>query len=1170
MARRSKPKRGSLKKAMNAVRGATNTPKANYPDATKNYGRPKLSSIDLIIGGFAGLNPAEAEQFLHWIGGFPSKALHVYPIRPVSNPYDLNLGSVTVAMPLLDRLNWLSLFLSRSQCDLEIFVALKTDFETLFLTGEYGAAQERLDEIEDKFGLSVWLIDVKIALLQLSKGLDAQKEFARSLSKGTKGRLAGVTSYWISQRNEESTILSRFKNRLERRIPNWKVGRPVRDAYALILGMSSYDQLSDERASFALGTVATSSLVDAYSHTILALEALLMRDSWAKSVEKLRSIAERLPRNEPRVLNILSLLNNVFTGMAQANTEAIDGLLEARPNIAQISGPTIDAALFADFVHLSWEGANGRIPPWLLGSPAAGLYDLVEASIARPPGFEGTIERGLKLLANLRYFSVSDSVQGLLLTQHPDYSPAHAASAITFFLGSQTLHPWHMLVLPSNRIESLVKEKFGNSALAAALKLALQGKLAHNGHKCVSICEIASRIRLSSGDPDGAISYLELNRAPISARRLGALLVTAYLKAGKLEEAISKAAEICANDSELATLLPLKELVDEAKRQRGQIKDNLSIAIVLHFYHVRHTDDDVFQLLQFAYEDFILSCGVTRPSDLKNLFDQLDKTKLIYFLKLICVPDVMDVSFWLFKKSRETLEERISVCTLLIEIDSRIEASYRDEIKEITKQLSIQDGLEDVDRSRVYVNIPKLQTWAESELRESYERYQAYLHAGVNKHDITDFPIILKDYASGKGSLERFAEYPDDEAGQLLLDIYSSIVQKYLHDPEIGLDAYLSMRIRHGSLAGHIRGPLEEEGLLAVRDKGTNQYRLLHTPALDDPTIQSSQREAASRCVVSFSKEFNELIDGLIRDQLQIRGEAKPRGLFVIAPMPLVIYYLRATIEKGNTLPQLVTNALDMIGIYLNLSLQSVRRHITEEFSEQISRCVDHFRRSLDDHVHQPLRSELQDLVTHALPDLHASIERAASWFAPDAESERRALRTFEQIVDIAIQATNNAHRGFSPKFTIDIEDLGLQSNETFIEFTDILFTILDNIYTHSGLDREPIIAINISLVSQRSDGACEVKVSVINKVTSDAITPANERRLDKIREQIDSGDYKALSKVEGGTGLLKLKRVVASDPRQTLEFGYLPDRSEFFVEIVMAMILLPDLEGTPQAAEAC
>ena len=34
------------------------------------------------------------------------------------------------------------------------------------------------------------------------------------------------------------------------------------------------------------------------------------------------------------------------------------------------------------------------------------------------------------------------------------------------------------------------------------------------------------------------------------------------------------------------------------------------------------------------------------------------------------------------------------------------------------------------------------------------------------------------------------------------------------------LTTYLSMRIRHGSLAGHLRSPLDERGLIVAKDEG--------------------------------------------------------------------------------------------------------------------------------------------------------------------------------------------------------------------------------------------------------------------------------------------------------------------------------------------------------------
>jgi hypothetical protein len=307
--------------------------------------------------------------------------------------------------------------------------------------------------------------------------------------------------------------------------------------------------------------------------------------------------------------------------------------------------------------------------------------------------------------------------------------------------------------------------------------------------------------------------------------------------------------------------------------------------------------------------------------------------------------------------------------------------------------------------------------------------------------------------------------------------------------------------------------------------------------------------------VESFSRSFDALIDSLVKAKLQIKRDDKPEGLFVFDPAPLIIYYLRSNIDEGSTFLEFLAKVVDALNIYLSISLQNVSRFIMQDFGDAVGRSVDHFRATIDETLNPQLSAEIQNLVGQASPELQASIARVASWFALDAENERRTLRTMSQIVDIAIQATENAHRGFEPEYTLSIEDLGLQSNETLLEFTDILFTVLDNIFTHSGLDRRPVIRISIAKTEQDENGRTRVKIRVTNRITRDKKTASNERRLDRIREQIQSGDYRALSKVEGGTGLLKVKRIVAADNRQTLDFGYIADSLEFFVEVSMVLV---------------
>jgi hypothetical protein len=1022
MTERYKPHQKELRRAKNAVRGAFNKPKASYLELTNHYGRAKLSPPDLILGGFSQLTPENAEQFLGWLKGFPSKTVQIYPHKPVQTPPELKLQPVTIALPLIVRLNWLSTLLEDSRTDLEQFVALTDRFEQVFLAADYESAHSILDEVQGKFGFSVWLIETKIALLQRWKGLDAQKEYARGIGTLSRGRVAGVTAFWVSQRNEESTVFSRFQLRLEQRIEEWKVGEALKDAYAIILGLETFGTLTDARASSALGSLASISLADAYTATVSSLETILGNENWASQRDFLKAIVSRLPRTDVRIKNIAALLSCDLTGLPSARTDLLDQLYSGQNTEVTTAVQTPDAPLLWDYAIAKAE--NSSQMPWVGRSPANDLYDLVDAAIVRSDGFESRVEQGNKLLINLKHLPIASAVKGLLVVQDPRYPVGLPSSAVQFYINSRALHPWHSYVLPQVFALAICRTCFPQSPAAQLIALCLEGKLPADQLRSVSIREFAARQYLAESMPESALRYLQVESTTKSdefaRRRLAPLQVIAHLRLQRLDHSISAAAWACSIDPDIVTLVPLRDLVDDARTSLTKV-DPLSLSVIYDLYLERFDDADVFQLLQFAYEDYVLKCGVERPSELVGRQNANDTSKLIYFLKHIAVPEVMDVSFWLFKTSRETLTERIAVCSTLIELDPIEESDYRDEIKEITRLLSIQDGLDDVDRSRVFVDLPKLQRWAENELREGFERYKALHRSGARTEGAGDFDKTLKDFAAGKATVDKFLNYPDDEQGQLLLEIYKAIADKYVHDPDFGLDAYLSMRIRHGSLAGHIRGPLEEQGLLAVRDHGTNLYRMLRSPAVDDQWTYHHDWSAVRWCVESFSRNFDALIDGLVKAKLQIKRDDKPEGLFVFDPAPLIIYYLRSNIDEGSTFLEFLGKVVDALNIYLSISLQNVSRFIMQDFGDAIGRSVDQFRAAIDENLTPQLSAELQTLIGQASPELQASIARVASWFALDAENERRTLRTMSQIVDIAIQATENAHRGFEPEYTLDI-----------------------------------------------------------------------------------------------------------------------------------------------------
>jgi len=116
---------------------------------------------------------------------FPNAYSSIKPLRPlapVSPDFDFE---------------WTSVVLEYYLEQLVEYVNLRDCFYDRMLLDEHVVAQETLDAIEQKFGVSLWLIGARISVLQASQGVTAQKEFLESLldQSGLNVLVAAVAFY---------------------------------------------------------------------------------------------------------------------------------------------------------------------------------------------------------------------------------------------------------------------------------------------------------------------------------------------------------------------------------------------------------------------------------------------------------------------------------------------------------------------------------------------------------------------------------------------------------------------------------------------------------------------------------------------------------------------------------------------------------------------------------------------------------------------------------------------------------------------------------------------------------------------------------------------------------------------------------------------------------------
>jgi hypothetical protein len=432
------------------------------------------------------------------------------------------------------------------------------------------------------------------------------------------------------------------------------------------------------------------------------------------------------------------------------------------------------------------------------------------------------------------------------------------------------------------------------------------------------------------------------------------------------------------------------------------------------------------------------------------------------------------------------------------------------------------------------VNTDGLGRWALRELHEDFNRYKSLKDANVDSIGGEPAPQRSIPKSAG-GSDPDVVSYPDKEGSALFDKIISAVKSEYLLNADHGLDAYLSMRVRHGSLSGHLRGPLEERSLIVTRIDG--KYADNESLASKIGILHEHERKAFYACFTEFSKQYDLIIDNLIKKRLQIRTADKPDGMF---GWPVddggTINIIRSQVGSQTSFEEFLILILTALGFLIRSVSEGVRDYIASEIKADIEAVFERLRHSLEQRVSPRVFASANSDVANAIPVVQAAIARVAEWFVPVQRKEETATRTLEYMVDVGIEAARNTHRGFSPTINRTVSD-ALFPATTLWDFTEVFLTLLDNVYLHSGINCP---WINVGVSTERYDKmSSRIVIRVENEVSSDRVTDESRTKLARIKEQMNTGEYKKHVNLEGGTGLLKLKRLVSRNTSQELDFDF-------------------------------
>jgi hypothetical protein len=1052
-------------------------------------------------------------------------------------------------------LAWCSALLERQIAQVSKFVSLKWQIEKALLDGDQKECFRLLDCIEQNCGLSYWFIATKIALLQIFHGIEAQKQYIVEIKSSGARHNTYFLAYWWGVRAENDTSFDKYTLRLGRQMERASL-TPEVNAYIGYLLVGVMPPMGLEQTLLARSNY--SSIVDLYQIFSDLFVTAAAEDRPAATL--IAEMAARLDLGEidPRIGKALLVTGKPTGSQASVATLSIRNTrLSSR---SPISLPTLRPNGLEELAAAA-ELTNALVAPEepFPGIIFALLRQLNERNAAGSKAADDLTRMG----AMLDKLSVGGwCVARALQARKPDSISIDSLAKIRL-LNTPDLEPMLLANIPARERENFdreVQRVHGDCPTVLAARLA-SGAITYEDALAAGLDELFASetelIRLARQSKfENALSIstkLNGNLETASKITLQAHIVS-LIRLDRIEDALRTAVDWLVRDPTLTLWLPLGEIASAIEQSKRPF-DSMIEKPILYDALAKYAGGEFNSLRAYATEDFVNRKGTEKPSQLSTSNLDVAKQKLIYFFAEVCTAPVLRLSI-AYQTERELDEELIAICRVLTDLDPDNLEKYEDRARELVRARSIKDALKELQRSKISIDEDALRSVIQKNLSEDFNRYIALLRAGVAVVDENYRKNLLKAISSGEIPQSLF-DVPENEASALFASIVVSILAELAFNPEHGLDCYLSLRIRHGTLSGQLRGPAEREHIITRRDAATKEYQAnQYWGQRLGPFLQAEYLVEIQKELTAFSRDYDNLIFEFTDQKVQVLSKEKPSGLFRLQISEVTVNSLASEISADKTFGDLIDACIDSFWALVDQSLIKINQYIDRELRSAIRDRFDNLDAALQ-RIPGIHTATLSDAIRRARTETGARLEAMRDWFVlPTANSSLPF--EMQELVDIALTTIKGFRPEFNPSVSLTAPDLPPLSGALHL-FSDIFFILFENISLYSGDSIAPSIEIEANVQTDM------ILVRVTNNVAEDQDIDRIAHSVDRARKRIESGAYLNAVRSEGGTGLPKLAKLIRRDGQQPhLKFGLSDDKHTFSVEFGVSATVIQgnDKEG--------
>lgn len=1070
----------------------------------------------------------------------------------------LNSGKFISTYGDVDKiLCWYALLIESNAKLINSFLVERAKYEALFISGEYDTAEQLLDEIERKYGYSLWGMDSRFSLYEYIGGLEKNKEFLASISNSTSDIWVDLCAEFFSFKAEKSVNNRQYVHRVNN--------------FLSCLG-------DDIKAYFSGKLYPISEIEIDKIYDILFLNSSLsiidMYDVFVKICVRALSDGEDVYICE-RVHKALTLIRNVDDVVLYK----LQWRCYKEDDLSTRFIEEKDLLNICDLYTIGrYEDVIGLTQAWL--ERKSNYFEIYEYYVKSyvmlnkclPATEETTVKDELIKAMYFTYVKGDETSKAYFILSRLVrlFSNSNFGTELACFFSDKFMIGLNdILIRGKEFVSPFIDIKYVNvvsekEEVIKAFRRLNETSAAVNlyefltsGNKEIDLRMIESnRVRwyqIKKGIISKSEDVIEQIRdwydelkekdgayATYQKERLSTELFYCYV--GK--EAYLDAEKVYVDAtirSRFSTIrMDLDCIFSKLVVKTDEMKKNICTPIATYLYNKND-----YTAIYAAVANFLKMNSMCKPTDLFERENEYNEQWLVFFLRYICVVEVLDSMISVFNKDEDVENERIEICRYLQNKDKDNVSEYIEEISQILQNKKIMEGVKYLGDVKIDIDFAKIYDTHKEVFEDNYKRFQQIdqLEVEYATYDITSNRVYIninEDKKKYNHVLLVFKEMFDDYRQEIAFG-------------KFGLDSMLGTRIRHGSLQNQIRIAFESNNIAFVcksaEDRTYLPTRFFEMLCAD---LDGDLKNELYGYLADFSREIDDYIDKINADYIRIQIDEKNKeGLFYFTASWKELMYLLQNARKyqnENLVRELFENYWTQ---KIEVSIERARSF----FANEVKNKFIMFLKKLEENINGiteagGVGTMLLDSISRSRTQLQKEIAFVVDWFKLPSKQEYDNYSA-EDLVETCESINKRVIMNYE---RVKIKKIiGVKhklKGDTFSHMIDILVILFTNAYYHSGyIDNPSELELELSIV----ESADEVILKMVNNLEKNVnVDELYMEILDvkqKLSECIEKREY---YNYEGKSGYIKICKILDYNLscKSSLEFGMDDSQSSYYVEI--------------------